>query len=492
MNGLVVDLFCGGGGASEGIRQELGRDPDFAVNHDEEAVAMHTRNHAGTRHLHGDVWHYDPQEVVGRAHVELLWASPTCTYFSKAKGGPLDRKLATKVRALAWVVVRWAKEVRPRVIMVENVEAFQQWGPLLDGGQACPRRRGATFRKWVRALEAEGYRVEWRELRACDYGAPTSRKRLFVVARCDGEAIVWPEPTHGRGRLPFRTAAECIDWSIPTPSIFGRKKPLAEATLRRIARGIRKFVIDAAEPFIVPTRHGGDDRVHNIREPIRTVTASNRGELALVSPSLIHLSNGERSGQAPRIYDIQQPLGTVVAGGVKQGLVTAFLAKHFGGHGTPGSPMTRPIDTVTTKDHHALVTSHLVKLYGSCAHGQSVAEPMPTVTAKGSHIGEVRAFLTRYNGIGLGQTLDLPLGTVTTRDRFGLVTVAGEDYEIADIGMRMLAPRELYRAQGFPDTYLIEGFTKTAQIRMAGNSVPPHLSAALVRANLGERESVAA
>lgn len=380
---LIVDLFCGGGGASEGIRRATGRDPDVAVNHDEEAVGMHLVNHPTTRHLHGDVWHYGPRDAVGDAPVGFLWASPTCTYFSKAKGGPLDRRTATRIRALAWVVVRWAKEVRPRVIMVENVEAFGQWGPLDAEGKPCQRRRGTTFRRWVKALEAEGYVVEWRELRACDHGAPTTRKRLFVIARRDGEPIAWPEPTHGPGRLPHETAASCIDWSIPAVSIFDRERPLAEATLRRIARGVRKFVLEATAPFVVPVAHSA------------------------VVPSLVHVSNGERPGQAPRVYDIRQPLTTVVAGGVKHGLVTAFLAKNFGGHESPGADLRSPMSTVTCRDHHALVTA----------------------SAVGSRHAEVRAFLTRYNGKGEGQRLDAPLGTLTTKDRFGLVTVQDERFE---------------------------------------------------------------
>ncbi len=431
---LVVDLFCGGGGASEGIRWELGRDPDVAVNHDETAVAMHEVNHPTTRHLHGDVWHYGPRTVVGDARVGLLWASPTCTFFSKAKGGPLDRKTAGKVRALATVVVRWAREVRPRVIMVENVEAFASWGPLGVDGRPCERRRGKSFRSWVGNLESAGYRVEWRELRACDYGAPTSRKRLFVIARCDGEPIVWPTPTHGLGRQPYRTAADCIDWSLPVPSIFGRKRPLSGPTLARIARGMQKFVFEAAQPF------------------------------------LVHMSNGEREGQAPRIYDINMPLTTVVAGGIKHALVTAFVAKHFGGHGTPGQQLTIPLSTITCKDHHALVTA----------------------TTRGDHREDVRAFVSTYNGTSIGQSLQLPLGTITTHDRFALVSVHGEQREIADIGMRMLTPRELFRAQGFGEEYVIDRWTKTAQVRLVGNSVAPHLSAALVRANAPHIAEVAA
>ena len=464
MQGLIVDLFCGGGGTSQGIEMALGRSPDVAVNHDESAISMHEANHPRTRHLHGDAWHYAPRDVVGSSGVGLLWASPTCTYFSQAKGAPLDRKTATKIRALAWVVVRWAREVRPSVIAVENVEPFAKWGPLQADGRPCPRRRGTTFRKWVRALESEGYVVEWRELRACDYGAPTSRKRLFVIARCDGRPIVWPAPTHGRGLVPYRTAAECIDWSIPAPSNFGRPKPLVEATLRRIARGVRRFVLETADPFVIPVSHAGDDRVHSSREPLRTITASSRSPFEVVVPSLVHVSNGEREGQAPRVYDIQRPLGTVVAGGVKHGLVTAFLAKHFGGHETPGQPLQVPMSTVTCRDHHALVTAR----------------------ADGDRRDEVRAFLTRYNGQGDGQPLQLPLGVVTTRDRFGVVTVHGRDVEIADIGMRLLTPRELFRAQGFPDSYRIDGFSKTTQVRMVGNSVSPQMAAAIVGANCSD------
>ena len=371
-----------------------------------------------------------------------------CTFFSKAKGGPLDRKTASKVRALAWVVTRWARTVRPSVILLENVEAFAQWGPLLPNGKPCPARKGVTFRRWVKRLRDEGYAVEWRELRACDYGAPTTRKRLFVIARCDGQPIVWPAPTHGSGLRPYLSAASCIDWSIPVPSIFDRAKPLAEATLRRIARGLRKFALETDRPFIV-----GDD-----------------------VPSLVHVSNGERPGQAPRVYDIQQPLGTVVAGGIKHALVAAFVAKHYGGHGTPGQSLTLPLGTVTCRDHHALVTA----------------------AASGERHADVRAFLTRYNGQGEGQPLQLPLGTVTTRDRFGLVTVQGETFEIRDIGMRMLTPRELVRAQGFPDSYelapLLAGkpIGPTTQVRLIGNSVASPVAEALVRANVASAAEVAA
>lgn len=529
MKPLIVDLFAGGGGASTGIAQSLGRDPDIAVNHSPAAIAMHLANHPHTRHLCESVWSVDPRQVCGRRPVGLLWASPDCTHFSRAKGGKPRSK---GIRSLAHVVIEWARAVRPQIILLENVEEFATWGPLLDDGKPCPARRGETFAAWRAQLHWLGYSVEWRSLVAADYGAPTTRKRLFLVARCDGLPIVWPEPTHGAGRAhPWRAAAEVIDWSIPCPSIFGRKKPLAEATLRRIARGIQRYVIGAARPFIVPVTHPSDSRVHGIDEPMRTVTAANRGEFALVqpfassqfgqpvgralteplptvtagggghhalvAPALIQTGYGERDGQAPRALDIEQSLGTVVAGGAKHALVSAFLARHYGGHENDGSPLNRPTHTVTCQDHHALTVAHLAKLYGTST-GSDVREPAPTVTAGGGHLAEVRAFLVKYYGTGAAAGLGDPLDTVTTRDRFGLVQVAGETYEIADIGMRMLQPRELFAAQGFPDSYEIapllggKPLTKTQQIELAGNSVCPPVAAALVRANVEARTKVAA
>lgn len=369
---LVVDCFAGGGGASTGIEAALGRPIDIAINHDPQAIAMHVANHRKTRHYCENVWDVDPREATSGRPVGLAWFSPDCTFHSKARGGKpfRDRRRARRIRGLAWLVIRWAKAVRPRVIMLENVEEFANWGPLLDDGKPCPIRRGMTFRRWHRQLENLGYRIDMRELRCCDYGTPTIRKRLFIVARCDDAEIVIPEPTHGPGLIPYRTAAECIDWDIPCPSIFERKKPLVEATMRRIANGIRRYVIENPEPFIV-----GIDN-----------------------------ANGAQ-------------------------LCAAFLAKHFGGNETPGWPLDEPISTVTAKDHHALVTSHLLKLKGI-------------------------------------------------------------DYQIVDIGMRMLRPRELFLAQGFPPAYTIDPIyngkplTITAQVRMCGNSVPPQPAEALVRANL--------
>lgn len=488
---LIVDNFAGGGGASLGIEWALGRSPDIAVNHDREAVAMHQANHPRTRHFCEDVWKVDPRTACGGRKVALAWFSPDCKHFSKAKGGkPVEKH----IRGLAWVVTRWAKAVKPRVIILENVAEFQDWGPLLDDNKPCPVRRGLTFRRWLGVLRNAGYEVEVRELRSCDYGAPTSRKRMFIIARSDGLPIVWPTTTHGPGPglEPYRTAAECIEWVLPCPSIFERKRPLAENTQRRIARGIRKYVVEAPEPFIIPLTHHGDRRVHRMCDPMPTITAAHRGELAMVAPSLIHRGNGERPGQAPRIYDIEKPHPTVVAGGVKTGLVAAFLARHYGGHENDGSAAQVPMFTVTTKDHHALVASHLLKLRGGFADHQVTAQrldlPAPTVTAGGQHLAEVRAFLVKYYGTDQDPQLGFPLHTVTTKDRFGLVTVHGEHYAIADIGMRMLVPRELFRAQGFPDSYRIEidiggkPLSKGAQVRMCGNSVTPPVAAALVAA----------
>jgi DNA (cytosine-5)-methyltransferase 1 len=534
-NELIVDNFAGGGGASLGIEMAFKRNVDIAINHDCEALAMHEANHPQTKHYCEDVWAVDPVKVTGGKPVGLAWFSPDCKHFSKAKGGkPVEKK----IRGLAWVVVKWAKLVSPRVIMLENVEEFQDWGPLRADGTPCPIRKGMTFRRWKKQLENLGYKVECRQLRACDYGTPTIRKRLFVIARRDGLPIVWPEPTHGKGLKPWRTAAECIDWTLTCPSIFERKKPLAEATMRRIAKGIFRYVINAKEPFIV-TYYGDkgkdDFRGQPINEPLRTQTTENRhavvmpfltehanasqqrnfsadeplrtqcaqvkgGHFALVSPTLIQTGYGERPGQSPRVPGLHKPLGTVVAGGSKHALVSAFLAQHNGG--MVGHDARKPISTITQRGtQQQVVAAHMINLKGSTGRMAAADAPVQTITAGGNHIGEVRAFLVKYYGTDQDPQLREPLHTVTTKDRFGLVTVQGEDYYIADIGMRMLQPRELYRAQGFPDTYRIDieangkPLTKTAQVRMCGNSVNPQLSRALVLANFkhefGYQEGVA-
>ena len=551
---LVVDLFAGGGGASTGIEQAIGRAVDLAVNHDPEAISVHTANHPQTRHFCSDVFEVNPLVVTEGQPVGLLWASPDCKHFSKAKGG---KPVSKKIRSLAWVVVKWAKLAKPRVICLENVEEFQTWGPLGKDQRPCPQRKGQTFQRWVAQLRNLGYKVEWKELRACDFGAPTIRKRLFLVARRDGLPIVWPKPTHAKpdakgkvpaGMKPWRTAADCIDWNIPAPSIFARSKPLADATCRRIAKGIMRYVVEAEQPFIVPG----------------------------VAGTLIQTGYGERPGQAPRVPGLDKPLGTVVAG-QKHAVVQAFLAKHY--TGVVGTELDHPTGTVTTVDHHSIVTAHLTKFRvgsvgtaidepvhtvtaggtpkrpstgntmglvtanlihmghgeGTCGtkrfshgirdvedplntitaqgaaagivtshmvklRGQNVGaatdEPVHTISAQGTHHGEVRAFLVKYYGSDKdGQELPDPLHTIPTRDRFGLVMVKGEPYAIVDIGLRMLTPRELYRAQGFPDGYRIdtgaagEPITKTAQVRMCGNSVCPPLARALVDANFSEAQA---
>lgn len=527
--GLVIDNFAGGGGASTGIEMALGRPVDIAINHDPEAIAMHEINHPHTKHYCESVWEVDPREITGGRPVDLAWFSPDCKHFSKAKGGKPVKK---EIRGLAWVAIRYAATVRPRVIMLENVEEFVTWGPLAEG-RPCPKNKGRTFNSFVNALRRHGYQVEWREIRANIFGAATIRKRLFLIARCDGMPIAWPEPTHlpagtayvksGQAQ-PQRLAADIIDWSLPCPSIFTRKKPLAEASLRRIARGIQRYVIDAANPFLVKVNHGYDYfRGQPLGEPLQTITSklgtglvvptlaplmvvnttghpgaavdeplrtvTTGGHHALIAPTLVQLGYGERPGQAPRAPGLDKPLGTVVAGGGKHGLVAAFLAKHYGGNYTgPGAPLDAPAPTVTTVDHNALVTSHLVKLRNSCI-GQDVREPIHTLTT-GGHMGEVRAFLLKYYDTAVGQALDEPLHTITTKHRLGLVMVKGEPYQIVDIGMRMLEPHELYAAQGFPANYIhdrtIGGkcLSKASQVRMCGNSVCPPVAAAMVRANL--------
>jgi DNA (cytosine-5)-methyltransferase 1 len=542
MMGLIVDLFAGGGGASEGIRMSLGRDPDIAINHSPDAVAMHAANHPGTRHLTNDVWRVPPLFATGGQPVDLLWASPDCKDFSKAKGG---KPRSRKIRDLAWVVVDWARKANPRVIILENVEEFRGWGPLDAKGRRIKELEGQTFDHWVRSLRAYGYHVEWRELRACDYGAPTTRKRLFLIARRDGQPLTWPEPTHGPGLMPYHTAGECIDWSIPCPSIFldregARelrrqtgimcKRPLAENTMARIAKGTWKYVIQAAEPFIVtyygPKSGGVEFRGQGLGDPLKTKTTYIRH--GLVVPFIQHvqhssLSNGTMPGDEPLRTITSYPKGGGMA------LVSAFLAKHY--TGVTGQEANSPLGTITGIDHHSLVaahlvrhfgrsvgqspgepaptttsggggktglvTSHMVKLKGSNI-GQDAREPLQTITAGGCHFGEVRAFLMKYYGQGCGQDLNEPAHTLTAKERFGLVTVAGEDYAIFDIGMRMLSPRELFTAQGFHADYIIDRgvdgkrLTKEAQVSMVGNSVSPPNAAALVAANCSEMARAAA
>ncbi|WP_312655083.1 DNA cytosine methyltransferase [Kluyvera ascorbata] len=671
MNGLIVDNFAGGGGASTGIELAIGRSVDIAINHDENAIAMHSTNHPDTQHFCESVFDVDPVAACGGLPVTLAWFSPDCRHFSKAKGAKPVKK---EIRGLAWIAVRWALKKEPRVIMLENVEEFQTWGPLIDTppnpdlpetllvdfigpilpgySRPDPVRAGETFRAFVdmlstgihpdhpalaeccefldldpygedaaRLVAGLGYDVDFRELRACDYGAPTIRKRFFMVMRRDGKPVIWPAGTHGdpkseavlTGKLaPWRTAAECIDWSITAPSIFSRKRGLAENTLKRIARGIQRFVIDSASPFIVKCNHtstrtsydcfrgqalgeplqtvtkspgyaiavphltkfrtgatgqpvtepvptvtagtsarpGGNGHAlgiveaaltpflagnggseyqakprpvnkpahtilrqsraclvapviarqfgasvgHRADEPSATITAGGGGKSQLVTPTLIQMGYGERPGQEPRVLQLDNPLGTVTAGGNKFATVSAFLAKHYGGNYTgPGVSLDEPAHSVTTVDHHAVVSSHLVKLRGTCRDGQRADTPMPTVTAGGLHVGEVKTTLAAqgYDEQRASQALAF-LRKYCGEDSNGLVDVDGITYRIVDIGMRMLQPHELYKAQGFPDWYVIDQdyrgvkYAKDKQVARCGNAVPPPFAEALVRANLPE------
>lgn len=632
MREIIVDNFAGGGGASTGIEMAIGRSVDIAINHDENAIAMHKTNHPDTLHYCESVFEVDPRAATGGLPVALAWFSPDCRHFSKAKGAkPVEKA----IRGLAWVVLRWALDVKPRVMKLENVEEFRTWGPLIEippkpdmpeslmreftgpvfpgYSRPDPARAGETFEAFIgmlttgipanhpalaecceflgippdsedaaRLVDGLGYVVEYRELRACDLGAPTIRKRFFMVMRCDGKPIVWPEPTHGdpkspavqAGKLaPWRTAAECIDWTIPAPSIFDRKKPLAVNTLKRIARGIQRFVIDSASPFIVKCNHTSTKthydcfRGQSLEEPLQTITKThgyaiavphltkfrtgatgqdvtqpvptitagtsrrpggNGHALGVVEAALTPFlaGNGGSEYQAkPRPLDkpahtilkqsraclvapviarqfgasighrADEPSATITAGGGgKSQLVSAFLAKHYGGNYTgPGVGLDEPAHSVTTVDHHAVVASHLVKLRGTCRDGQPTSEPMPTVTAGGLHVGEVKTTLAveDYDEHRAQQALAF-LREYCGEECTGMVDIDGITYRIVDIGMRMLQPHELYRAQGFPDWYIIDQdyrgkrYAKDKQVARCGNAVPPPFAEALVRANLPE------
>lgn len=558
MKHLFVDNFAGGGGASTGIEMAIGRSVDIAINHDPDAIAMHRANHPATKHYCEDVWEVDPVEACAGNPVALAWFSPDCKHFSRAKGGkPVDKH----IRGLAWVAVKWAYKVRPKVIMLENVPEIKTWGPLGDDGKPIKERAGETFKGFALALtmgipethpayqemcdalaidpDSEdalrlrrglGYKLEYRILQSCDYGAPTTRTRFYMIARCDGRPIVFPEATHaprntaavksGR-KLPYHTAAECIDWSIPAQSIFDREKPLAENTMRRIARGIQKFVIDNPEPFIVTVNHSGEGfRGQSTDEPLGTITAKNGygvvtptimcnntnnvGASAetplptvttgnrnyLVAPTLIqyHSETGkdEIRGQKP-----DEPLMTIDTS-PRYALSVAHIMKNYaGGYTGAGSAADAPLDTVTAQDHNSLVTAHIMHLRNH-QDGQPMDAPLSTITSGGGHHAEVQAFLVKYFSGGVAKSINEPLDTITTKDRFALVTIHGEQYIITDIRMRMLQPRELFKAQGFPEDYIIDHdadgrpYGKAKQVARCGNAVTPQVPAALVRANLPE------
>jgi DNA (cytosine-5)-methyltransferase 1 len=474
-NELIVDAFCGGGGASEGIRRATGRSPDIAINHDEDAIVMHEANHPETHHLRESIWSVNPSKVTKGAAVGLLWASPDCTHFSRAKGGkPVNRRR----RSLANVVVKWAKLTNPRFIRLENVPEFQTWGPLGKDNKPIKSRSGEYFRRWVRSFERLGYIVEWRVLIAADYGAPTTRKRLFVCMNRDGVPIKWPAKTHGKDLPnPWQAVSTCIDWSIPCPSIFERKKPLADATLRRIARGIMKYVVNDPNPFVVNMSHGGS--IEKFTNPMSTIKTERGGCRALVSPTIVNLTHGGRN------EDINEPAKTITAAHRgEKALAIAHLLKHFTTT-SDNLDARSPAGTITTQDHHSVTVAHGLKMYGTST-GQDFKDPAHTITGQGLHAGIVTAFMQEYYGNGNPLNATSPIPTIVTKDRVAVVTVEvkGATYVIVDIGMRMLKPRELARAQGFQDEYILTG-TQSNQVAKIGNSVVPHCAEALIRAQLG-------
>jgi DNA (cytosine-5)-methyltransferase 1 len=482
---LIVDNFAGGGGASTGIEIATGYSVDIAINHDPEAIRMHKANHPNTKHYCEDVWQVDPVEACKGHPVGLAWFSPDCKHFSKAKGGKPKDKF---IRGLAWVACRWAGLVRPRVIMLENVEEFKTWGPLNRSHRPIKEKQGVTFQKFVGQLKDLGYEVEYRELVAADYGAPTMRKRFFLIARCDGKPIVWPEPTYApadseevkAGLLkPYVGAYTQLDFSLPCPSIFDTSeeikekygiravRPLAQKTMDRIARGLKKFVLDNPDPFIIQCN-----------------------QQCLISPTLIQY-HSETSKDGVRGQAIEDPIMTVDSSN-RYGLVTSFLHKYYDGrYKGAGETVENPLPTVTAWDHNSVVTANLIQMNNHC-DGKDIKQPLPTITAGDGHFGVVRAFLIKYYGQGIGQDIQKPLDTVTAQDRFGLVTINGTDYQIVDIGLRMLEPKELYGCQGFPDDYIIDHdytgktYPRSEQVKRCGNAVCPPIPAALVRANLPE------
>lgn len=504
---LIVDNFAGGGGASTGIEMATGYSVDIAINHDPEAIKMHKANHPNTKHYCENVWAVDPVKACNGHPVGLAWFSPDCKHFSKAKGGkPKDKN----IRGLAWVACRWAGLVRPRVIMLENVEEFKTWGPLNRGHHPIKAKQGKTFEKFVQQLNDLGYTVEFKELIAADYGAPTMRKRFFLIARCDGKPIVWPEPTHApadsekvkAGLLePYVGAYTQIDFSRPCPSIFDTSeeikekygiravRPLAQKTMDRIARGFIKFVLNNPKPFILQCNHGGERRPNDIREPMPTITGKHG--YGIVEPVLAPYM-GTNTTNHPG-GNCKDPIHTITTGN-QQCLISPTLIQYHSETAqgeVRGQTIKDPIMTVDGSNRYGLVTSFLSKFYKS-GTGQDLREPLHTITTSAGHFGEVRAFLIKYYGDATGQDIEKPLDTVTTKDRFGLVTIEGVDYQIVDIGLRMLEPRELYGCQGFPDDYIIDHdytgktYPRSEQVRRCGNAVCPPIPAALVKANLPE------
>lgn len=600
---IIVDNFAGGGGASTGIELAAGRPVTIAINHDPDAILMHMTNHPYTEHYQASIWDVDPKEKCRGRKVGLAWFSPDCKHFSKAKGGkPVDKN----IRGLAWIVLRWAGTVKPIVIILENVEEFQTWGPVRKG-KPVKSHQCETFNRWKSQLKALGYEIEHRELKACDYGAPTIRKRFFLIARCDGKPIVWPKPTHGdpnsedvkNGKLkPWKTASDCIDFSLPCPSIFDRKKPLAVNTQRRIARGLNKFVIKESKPFIVHIgngeRKGQKPRVQDINKPVSTVVSSckqyfctpymspightgfcvdrnysikqplqtivskaeqtmvlpfltkfqqhSKGQaiinpfdtvmpgatrFGLIAPSLIQYHSETAKGEV-RGQKLNEPIFTV-DGSNRYGLQIPYLSKFYGG--VVGADIKRPVPTVTAIDHNALTAPFLTKYYSGAEQSfschspihtittkdrmsvctnyltvlrhnmdcRSVQEPLNTITTSGAHFANTRVYIRKYSeGCSLGywskvrELLNRYTEWELADDEILIFNIKGVEYYISDIGLRMLQPKELYRAQGFPDDYIIDhdytgkSYPKSKQVARCGNAVPPAFAKALVEANIPE------
>lgn len=431
LESLFIDSFAGGGGASTGILAATGRSPDYAINHCAHALHMHEANHPETHHLVENIWNVVPSDLVDGRLVDLAWFSPDCKHFSRAKGSkPVD----SRVRGLAWTVVKWAKQTAPRRIFLENVPEFLEWGPVGKDGKPIKSRKGEIFRRWVRNLRELGYVVDWRTMDAADFGVPTHRTRLYLVARNDGEPITWPEPTHGPGLEPFAPASEIIDWTLPGRSIFCRKKPLVENTMFRIARGLKRYVMEA-----------GDDAYI-----IRTG----------------HYSNKTGKGRTLRGQRLKDPLGTVCASVNDKALIIPWIVQYYGG--MTGKPMSVPLPTVTSTDHNALASVHV---------SRQVSERVDP-----AKVDEIRAFCIKYYGTSTGQSLNTSLHTITTKARMGLIEVHGKDYQIVDITLRMLEPHELAAAQGFPKDYVLTG-TKANKIAKVGNSVCPKMAEVVVEAN---------
>ena len=521
MDEMLIDNFAGGGGASTGIELATGRIVNIAVNHDRAAIEMHEKNHPYTEHFCEDVWQIDPKKVTGGRPVAIVWGSPDCTHFSKAKGGT---PVSKKVRGLAWVLCKWAGTVKPRVIIMENVEEFMTWGPVIPmrkngrclkkvfiKGSKKPKlvvaekgevlseeqqvfipdkkRAGQTFNRFVGQLRALGYEVAWKVMRACDYGAPTSRKRFFLIARRDGQPIVFPKPTHGDGKglKPFRTAAECIDWSIPGKSIFSRKKPLSVNTMKRIAKGLDKFVIKSPKPFIMQMNF--ENPPQDVDSPLSTITAVNKHYVA--EPRVRPYIMSNNTNNVP--HGVDEPMPTIT-GTNHSHLLSANLIKYYSGEEQYQS-VEAPLHTITTEPRFYLAASHICT-FRKNTDGQDVMAPLSTVTTK-EHHAEIRTYLTKLTGkeknLGLWnevrQLLNDYAGYNIADDEILILDICGIPHYISDVTMRMLEPKELAKAQGFPDDYVLQvndSYSKSAQIARIGNSVCPVMAEVLVRANLPE------